>query len=654
MVDLLVEADGACLWNAHDQLLHRPVSVHVLPVDDVRADAVIGAARRSATLTDQRTLRVLDCNRTDTHAYVVNEWGKGTSLDVALEVNGPLSPARAAWLVAETADTVASTHAAGTVHGRLVPENVLIDENGSIRIIGSGVEAALMGHLSVPADDVTHLVALLHAALTGRWPGRLTSQVPQAPREGGRFLRPRQVRAGIPRPLDQICDQGLNGFSSTSTGSIPIPALNAVLGGREAHDLTTAAGLRDALEEFLGEYEPDLAAHATHSAPIRPAGLSPAPWHLAPAEDETAERSGFVLPPPVIQPLPTDRRHTPAAAVEPAAVTEPAPEGAVEVVPQEAPATPVHQTVPAGPSSITAPTEAGLPVFHDEDDDVEWVRTHNPERPAPETPADAAPRPLFAPESADLARRQHHERQREEFGTGDSTPPRLPEDFWSSDSTGPGSTTSGAIPPIDAAPTPVPGRTWLRLAWGVGIAAFVLLVVVLVLHPQGDGDKDPAPSAAPVPTSTPSPSVTGPLGDLVVTDLDPADSAGVEYPADTPKSVDGDVATFWGTSTYLQQFGPGGLKDGVGLVVDLGESRSVRSFEVDVLGGSHTLQLFLTDGKPADVAGLDSVAEAAGEGTLDLTPPESASGRYAVVWLTQLPVQDGGYRGKIAEIRVTA
>ena len=43
-----------------------------------------------------------------------------------------------------------------------------------------------------------------------------------------------------------------------------------------------------------------------------------------------------------------------------------------------------------------------------------------------------------------------------------------------------------------------------------------------------------------------------------------------------PNVLDGDPATSWTTSTYEQNFGPAGLKTGVGLVIDLGATKAVR------------------------------------------------------------------------------
>ena len=103
------------------------------------------AARRSATLLDPHLLRVLDTDHVDGLCYVVNEWGEGVSLDRLLD-DGPLAPRRAAWLVSEVGTMIAhGAPRSGVAHGRLVPENVLVDEAGSVKVIGFAVDAALHG-----------------------------------------------------------------------------------------------------------------------------------------------------------------------------------------------------------------------------------------------------------------------------------------------------------------------------------------------------------------------------------------------------------------------------------------------------------------------------------------------------------------------------
>ncbi|MFL6106107.1 MAG: hypothetical protein ACJ72L_04025, partial [Marmoricola sp.] len=215
---LLAEHGGARFWRATDTVLARNVAVHVVPSEDPRAPAVLEAARRSAIVTEQHFLRVLDCDDVDGITWVINEWGQGTSLDVML-AQGTLPPMRAAWLAREVAEAVAAAHAKDLVHGRLNPEAVLVTDSGAVKIIGFVVNAAFerstpappaYAELSPREADVIDLAGILYAALTGRWPGVAPSAVPPAPRDGNHPLRPRQVRAGVPRTLDAICDRVLN------------------------------------------------------------------------------------------------------------------------------------------------------------------------------------------------------------------------------------------------------------------------------------------------------------------------------------------------------------------------------------------------------------------------------------------------------------
>src|SRR3954451_1249297 len=219
---LLDEHGGARFWRATDQTLARSVAVHLLPASDPRADSLLTAARTSALVSDGHLLRVLDAAGEDGVVYVVNEWGYGVSLDQLL-VEGPLPPRRAAWVVKEVAEAIATAHRTGVAHGRLLPENVMITEAGSVKLIGFVMDSVLRSNggrdqrrvtggdpMSAHESDVVNLAALLYAALVGRWPGSEGSSIPPAPTEHGRPLRPRRVRAGVPRPLDAICERVLN------------------------------------------------------------------------------------------------------------------------------------------------------------------------------------------------------------------------------------------------------------------------------------------------------------------------------------------------------------------------------------------------------------------------------------------------------------
>ena len=239
LVDLLAESGGGRFWRAHDSVLERHVALHVISADDERAAALLEAARRSAMVLDQRILRVLDAEQVDDICYVVNEWGSGTSLDILVGAIGAIGPRRSAWLVSEVADSVAAAHAAGVAHGRLVPENVLIDRHGEVKIIGMCVDAA---HARPGRRPDRHRRRRTWpdcstAALTGRWAGVSSSSVPSAPVASRRVLRPRRVRAGIPGQLDALCDEVLHAHHNS----------------RRAIGVGSARGISDFLADYVGD-----------------------------------------------------------------------------------------------------------------------------------------------------------------------------------------------------------------------------------------------------------------------------------------------------------------------------------------------------------------------------------------------------------------
>jgi hypothetical protein len=596
LVDLLSESGSGRFWRAHDRTLDRHVSVHVLAADDERAEGLMEAARLSAALHDRRILRVLDVDRTDEVCYVVNEWGSGRSIDVLVAHEGPVGGRRAAWIVSEVAESIATAHDAGVAHGRLVPENVMIDQTGSVRIIGLAVEAALLGLPSGRmSTDVTDLAGVLYYLLTAKWPGVSRSGVPAAPLENGRVLRPRQVKAGVQRPLDTLCDQVLNAPGATVDAHSP--------GLRSAH------GIREALRDFVG----DVAAMAEAEAS---AGLHPG----APAPGRPGSPSG-----------PTIRFKTPAPPVTPPAAPSPVPS------PTQSPGPPRES--PAESSDL--PTQAGVPIFDDDNDEVSWVAART-QKPPPPPPFEEPPeRPLFAPEPPE----GRPARTPRPGGTAPGS-----QEFWPWDA----GTGSGVIPAADEEEDDeVPGRRWLRLAAAVAGSCLLLIAIVFAFNlgrgrsPLG-ADPDPAPD----PSDTTASSTGTPITDITAIDLDPQGDPPEENRELAPLAVDGDPATAWRTVTYEQDLGPGGLKTGVGLRLDLGSSQQVSDVDLRLGGSPSEVSLYLSDRAPRGVAGLTPVASVTASEQERVTLDEPATGRFLVLWFTSLPTAEGGYRGEVAEVVV--
>ena len=206
-----------------------------------------------------------------------------------------------------------------------------------------------------------------------------------------------------------------------------------------------------------------------------------------------------------------------------------------------------------------------------------------------------------------------------------------------------------------------PPRRWLRpaaAAWALValllLAGLGLAIAQLLANPGGgDGDaREPDGTAAEPPVDAKS----EPAEPVDTSTLDPPpDGTGEENSDRAALAVDGDAGTAWTTKTYDDPFGPGGIKDGVGLVLDLGEALEVSRVAVRVLGGPTDLEVRVAQDSGTELDDFELLAgPAAADPRAAVEAAEPVQARYVLLWLTSLPPADGGYRGEVAEITVAA
>ena len=211
-----ITAGGISVWKATDELLCRPVTVHLLPAGVPVPPHVVQAVRSAARVSDPRLAAIYDTDFAAGRPYIVSEWAPGTHLE-DLVLSGLTHPALAAAMIADAADALAVAHRARRPHLRLIPRSLRWDPGCGLKITGLGLDAALYGAAVDPAAagpvaaDTTALARMLYALLTGYWPGEEATALPPAPRHKGQVCTPRQVRAGVPAVLDAITYRALRG-----------------------------------------------------------------------------------------------------------------------------------------------------------------------------------------------------------------------------------------------------------------------------------------------------------------------------------------------------------------------------------------------------------------------------------------------------------
>lgn len=131
------------VFRARDAVLNRVVAIKVLPLQmAVRADSVDrfkSEAQSAARISHPNVVAVHDWGETDTTCFMVMEYVRGRNLREILSSRGPLEPAQACEILAQTLDGLAAAHAQGLVHRDIKPENLLLSVDGVVKVTDFGI-----------------------------------------------------------------------------------------------------------------------------------------------------------------------------------------------------------------------------------------------------------------------------------------------------------------------------------------------------------------------------------------------------------------------------------------------------------------------------------------------------------------------------------
>ena len=202
-----------------------------------------------------------------------------------------------------------------------------------------------------------------------------------------------------------------------------------------------------------------------------------------------------------------------------------------------------------------------------------------------------------------------------------------------------------------------PPRRWLAIL--VGLVALTMLGSLIAVAINSGGW---AQQKAEDPPASSAPAKPQPLPIASVDDFDPEKDGGNgdEIPDQVAMAWDKKPKTAWVTMRYKNNPKLGGLKPGVGLVVDLGSPVDVGRVDLQLQGKPTAVQLRV----PKDAAAKQPPMETAQDWRVvakddkaaekvTLKPAKVVRTRYVLVYLTSLPNVGGtSYRGAIAEIEV--
>ena len=200
-------ADGgmAVVYKALDTRLDREVALKVLKPHLVHDEEFVRRfereARAAASLQHANIVGVLDYGRDRGHLFIVLEYVAGRTLRQIIDDEGSLTPRAALDLMDPVLDALGQAHRAGLIHRDVKPENVLVREDGVVKVADFGLVRA------VTSQTVTSSSSVLLGTVA--------------------YVSPEQVARGIADARSDVYSAGLILFelltgTKAFTGELPV------------------------------------------------------------------------------------------------------------------------------------------------------------------------------------------------------------------------------------------------------------------------------------------------------------------------------------------------------------------------------------------------------------------------------------------------
>ena len=146
IVKLIGKGGMADVYLAYDEILKREVAVKILKSDMSDDDIALERFKREAGAVTQlvhpNIVDVYDVGDDGDKHYIVMEYVKGYTLKQLIKKRGPIPYKEAVWLIKQLAGALLEAHRNNVIHRDVKSQNVLIKDDGTVKLSDFGIAVA--------------------------------------------------------------------------------------------------------------------------------------------------------------------------------------------------------------------------------------------------------------------------------------------------------------------------------------------------------------------------------------------------------------------------------------------------------------------------------------------------------------------------------
>ena len=171
IVKSIGEGGMANVYLANDTILDRKVAVKVLRGDLSSDDKFIRRFQREAlsvsNLSHPNIVEVYDVGEEDGQHYIVMEYIEGKTLKQLLKKRDSLTLTEVIDIMTQLTDGIAHAHESYIIHRDIKPQNIMIQDDGRIKITDFGIAMALNATQLTQTNSV--MKRTLFTTRTSQW-----------------------------------------------------------------------------------------------------------------------------------------------------------------------------------------------------------------------------------------------------------------------------------------------------------------------------------------------------------------------------------------------------------------------------------------------------------------------------------------------------